>query len=144
MTEPSIRPIPAFRTHSLRHSVLRPHQSIHEMVFEDDDDPRAGHFGAFDDGEMVAVASVLPQGAAGEWRVRGMATEPRRRSRGLGGSLLAACVAHAAGHEATLVWCNVRRAAIGFYSRHGFIVEGEEFELPDIGPHVKMVLRLTR
>jgi hypothetical protein len=40
------------------------------------------------------------------------------------------------------VWCNARTPARGFYERAGFAVEGEEFELPEIGPHVLMTLAL--
>jgi hypothetical protein len=36
------------------------------------------------------------------------------------------------------VWCNARTPAAGFYGRAGFATEGEEFELPSIGPHFLM------
>ena len=39
-----------------------------------------------------------------------------------------------------MVWCNARTPARGFYERYGFVAEGEEFELPDIGPHFRMSL----
>jgi predicted GNAT family N-acyltransferase len=40
------------------------------------------------------------------------------------------------------VWCNARTPARGFYERAGFAAVGEEFALPDIGPHFLMVLLL--
>jgi predicted GNAT family N-acyltransferase len=40
------------------------------------------------------------------------------------------------------VWCNARTPAVGLYAREGFAIEGEEFELPEIGPHVVMTRSL--
>jgi len=136
----------------LRQRVLRPHQTLAEQVFDGDDDPLAGHFAAFaDDGDdrPIGIASITPEphpsgapAAAVDFRVRGMATDPERgRGTGAGGALLLACLDHARAHGATRVWCNARTPARGFYERYGFVAEGEEFELPRIGPHHVMSLR---
>jgi predicted GNAT family N-acyltransferase len=124
----------------LRQRVLRPHQTVAEQVFAGDDDPRAAHFAAYDDdGVVIGIASMTPEGGPGAFRVRGMATDPERgRGTGAGGALLMACLDHARAAGATRVWCNARTPARGFYERHGFVAQGEEFELPDIGPHLVM------
>lgn len=124
----------------LRQRVLRPHQTVAEQVFAGDADPRAAHFAAYaDDGEVIGIASITPEGGPGAFRVRGMATDPERgRGTGAGGALLMACVEHARAEGAARVWCNARTPARGFYERYGFVAEGEEFTLPDIGPHVLM------
>jgi predicted GNAT family N-acyltransferase len=70
-----------------------------------------------------------------------MATDPER-GRGTGGALLRACVDHARHEGGTRVWCNARTPARGFYEHAGFVAEGEEFALPDIGPHYLMALDL--
>ena len=36
------------------------------------------------------------------------------------------------------LWCNARLHAVGFYERQGWKVEGDEFDVPDIGPHFVM------
>ncbi len=36
------------------------------------------------------------------------------------------------------MWFNARTPAVPFYRAHGFQVRGEEFILPDIGPHYFM------
>lgn len=72
------------------------------------------------------------------WRLRGMATGPGARGQGFGSALLTACLDHAAAAGGAEVWCNARRAAMGFYRRAGFEVIGDEFEVEDIGPHVVM------
>ena len=129
----------------LRHRVLRPHQTIAEQVFDGDDDPDAAHFAAFDGAgadQVIGIASITPEGGPGAWRVRGMATDPEHgRGSGAGGALLMACLDHARARGGTRVWCNARTPARGFYARYGFVAEGEEFELSQIGPHFVMSLR---
>jgi uncharacterized protein (TIGR02453 family) len=70
-----------------------------------------------------------------------MATAPHARGRGAGTAVLDALVRHAAGRGATSVWANARTPAVSLYERAGFTVASAEFELPDIGPHVRVELR---
>jgi len=100
-------------------------------------------FGAFVGGEVVAVGLVGPEGEAGDWRIRGMATRPDARGRGAGSSVLQALVQHAIEHGATRVWCNARTCARSLYERAGFSAVSEKFDLPRIGPHYRMELALT-
>ena len=117
--------------------MLRPGQPPESVVWAGDDDPRAGHI--LIDG--LAVGSVLPQDD-GSWRVRGMATAPEARGRGLGTRVLAELLDHARQHEAALVWCNARPAAEPLYARAGFTVVSATFDVPGVGPHRRMELRL--
>ena len=61
MTSIDVRPIDPESTWSLRQSVLRPHQAIHEMEWPHDRAAEALHFGAFVDGALVGIASVVPE-----------------------------------------------------------------------------------
>jgi len=135
----TIRSVPPAQTRMLRQRILRPHQTVEELAAHEP----SGTFavGAFDGDELIAVGFVGPEGEPGAWRVRGMATAEHARRRGAGKAVLDALVAHAAVHGATRVWCNARTPARSFYERAGFVVTSEEFELPDIGPHVVMELR---
>lgn len=141
----------------LRGSVLRPGQAPDELVYPGDDHADALHAairgigaggtGAGGTGAIVGVATVAPEGhprdpRPGDWRLRGMATAPGARGRGLGAALLAACLHHARDRGGARVWCNARVTAEGFYVRAGFVAEGARFELPDIGPHVVMAVSL--
>jgi N-acetylglutamate synthase-like GNAT family acetyltransferase len=96
------------------------------------------HLGVEADGEIVAVATLVPEGGPGAWRLRGMATAPDARGRGHGVALLDACVEEAAGLGARELWCNARTGAASFYARRGFQTVGGEFDVPGIGPHVRM------
>jgi len=134
-----VRPIPLTETRTLRRRVLRPKLSVQELASHEPAGSVA--FGAFEGDELVAVGLVGRDGEEpGDWRVRGMATEPDARGRGAGTSVLRALVEHAVAHGATRVWCNARTPARRLYERAGFVVASEEFEPPDIGPHYRMEL----
>lgn len=138
-----IRPADPADVREIRHLVLRPHQRPDELVYPGDDAPDALHLGAFEDGRLVGIATIArdpPPGTSdgAAWRVRGMATMPKVRGRGIGGELLDACVEHARVRGGTLVWCNGRVPARSFYERHGFEVVRGPFEIPDTGPHVEL------
>jgi GNAT superfamily N-acetyltransferase len=71
-----------------------------------------------------------------------MATVPAVRGRGFGRALLEACFAHVRAHGGTLLWCNARVAALGFYAHLGFVAQGAQFEIVPIGPHFVMTRQL--
>jgi GNAT superfamily N-acetyltransferase len=134
------RAIPLAQTRELRQAVLRPHETIEQLAADEAPDTFA--VGAFDDGELVAVGLIAPDGEPDAWRVRGMATAPRARRRGGGRAVLDALVLYAVEHGAVRIWCNARVPAVGFYERAGMHVTSGEFELPNIGPHVVMEMRV--
>ena len=136
-----IRPVTAEDVRPIRHRVLRPEQPFESTVYPGDNLPGTVHLGAFDGDALVGIASLYrePRGGATDgWRLRGMATVPAVRGRGIGAALLDACMEHAATSDGGEVWCNARVVAIGFYLRAGFEVVSEEFEVSGIGPHVVM------
>jgi predicted GNAT family N-acyltransferase len=135
-----VRTVPAADTRPLRHLVLRPGQPAESTVYPGDDDPDTRHLAAFVDGQLVGIASIYREARSGAdivpgWRLRGMATSGEARGKGVGRALLSACLLHVAAEGGGEVWCNARAEALGFYAAAGFEVVGEEFEIPDIGPH---------
>ena len=74
------------------------------------------------------------------WQLRGMATDPAVRGTGAGLRLLTEARA-VLSVWSPVYWCNARRNAVGFYQRAGWTVVSEEFNVPDVGPHVRMVTR---
>ena len=136
--------MPAEHTRPLRHLVLRPGQPPESTIYPGDDDPDTVHFAAFEDGQLLGVASLYREPRAGAnarapaWRLRGMATAPHARGRGVGHALLAACRTHVAGEGGGELWCNARTPAAGFYAAAGFELASDEFDVPGIGPHVVM------
>ena len=132
--------MPLAQTRELRQAVLRPHETIEQVAA--DEAPDAFAVGAFDDGELIAVGLIAPDGEPGAWRVRGMATAPHARRRGGGREVLDALVRHAVEQGAQRIWCNARIPAVCFYERAGMRVTSDEFELPNIGPHVVMEMKI--
>jgi GNAT superfamily N-acetyltransferase len=141
MPELDLRSIPLAETRALRRDVLRPYMTVEELA--EHEPTGAVAFGAFQGDKLVAVGLVGPEGEAGDWRVRGMATRPDARGRGAGTKVLQALVGHAMANGAMRVWCNARTPARSLYERVGFEATSEEFETPRIGPHYRMELRAS-
>jgi GNAT superfamily N-acetyltransferase len=142
-----IRAISAAEVLQLRHTLLRPDLPADKLVYPGDLDDDAGHYGAFVDGTLVGIASVYEMGESferepGIWRLRGMAVEEHLRGRGLGARLVLATFDHARRHGGTLYWCQARTVARGFYERLGLEAVGDEFIVPNVGPHYIMRIRL--
>ncbi|HEX8002560.1 MAG TPA: GNAT family N-acetyltransferase [Mycobacteriales bacterium] len=140
-----VRVVDPEETLDLRQRVLRPHQTKDEVRAQGDGAPQLA---VYVEGRLVATANVRPEPMpgdprAGDWRLRGMASEPELRGRGFGAAALRAALDYARERGAARVWCNARTPALGFYERHGFAVVGEEFELPDAGPHYLAFVELV-
>ncbi|MFM8999890.1 MAG: GNAT family N-acetyltransferase [Actinomycetota bacterium] len=136
-----IRPIVAEATRGLRHEVLRPHEAPATIVYDHEEDPATLHLGAFAGDVLVGTGTIHPDGA-GVFRIRGMAVRDGRRGGGIGAAILDGLVVHARSRDAALIWCNARIPARAFYARAGFAAVGEEWDDPQLGPHVRMELRL--
>ncbi len=152
----SVTRVEAAAVRPLRLRVLRPGATPDEVLFAGDDAPSTIHLaglpgegeaGAHDAQAPVAIASLYLEPPPGEdapraWRLRGMAVEPGLQGRGVGGVLLDACVAHVRAQGGDILWCNARTHAAGFYLSRGFTQDGGEFDLPGVGPHYQMRLRV--
>jgi GNAT superfamily N-acetyltransferase len=144
--KPEVHPIAAAQTLPLRSAVLRPGRPLESAIFVGDEIPETYHFGAFLHGEIVGVVSLFasppPFPCQNEelWQLRGMAVEPSLQKKGIGKELVRACIAFA---EDRLLWCNARSSAVSFYVGNGFETRGEEFDIPDVGPHFVMVYKPT-
>ena len=116
-------------TYPLRLAVLRHDTPTKDVTFAEDTDPGAIHLGLRVDGELVATSTWIPRPHNGQPAVqlRGMATAHRLQGTGLGGLLLEAGCTRAAATGVQLVWARARDAALDFYLRHDFQVEGDGF-----------------
>jgi predicted GNAT family N-acyltransferase len=142
-----VRQISAAETVPLRHAVLRPGRPVETAFFAGDDLASTKHFGAFRNGRLLCVASLyeaelLDEPGVAAIQLRGMATATEAQRTGLGRALVLGCVAFAREKGARLLWCNARTYAEGFYSKLGFEIVGDEFDIPDVGPHYRMKLIL--
>lgn len=143
-----IEPIPATATRSLRHRILRPTEPESSVIYPTDDAAEAVHFGAVIGDTLSAVASMNREAPADVsdptlWRLRGMATSPEVRRKGCGAALVRACIEHVSQRGGGVIWCNARTTASPFYVAQGFSVEGDAFEMPNIGLHYRMKLAVA-
>ncbi|HZK81548.1 MAG TPA: GNAT family N-acetyltransferase [Humisphaera sp.] len=78
------------------------------------------------------------------WQLRGMATSPEYRGKGLGRAMLALADNDLLADPLIprMLWCNARVPAVGFYETLGWTVVSHEFEIPTAGPHVRMVRKI--
>jgi GNAT superfamily N-acetyltransferase len=138
------RRISADETIPIRWAVLRPGFPRETAVFGGDEDPTTLHLGVFYDGVLSGVASIyladVPDAPlGGEARqLRGMATIPEVRGLGCGRALLDACVNAARSDGSRWLWCNARTSAEKFYANLGWETFTGEFDIPTVGPHVRM------
>jgi len=123
----------------LRHRVLRAGRPRETARFSGDDEPDARHWVARIDREVIGVVTVIrrryPDGDGPGWQLRGMAVDASQQGRGIGAAMLRAVEAEVA----EPMWCNARTSAAGFYARHGWQQRGDTFEIPEVGPHVRMI-----
>jgi GNAT superfamily N-acetyltransferase len=137
--------ISAQDTYPLRQQMLVPTHELKKAKFENDDDEDISfHLGAFSDSKLVSVASFFYErnpifSDLHQYQLRGMATLPDYQAQGLSSELLSFAFPIIKQNFCTLLWCNARVSAIGFYEKVGFKkFNGEVFEIDEIGPHVLM------
>jgi predicted GNAT family N-acyltransferase len=113
--------------------------------FPNDTETTTVHFCANLGGAIVCCATFLVSEWEGRpaYQLRGMATETSVRGRGIGARLLAFAEEYLMTHSRIrILWCNARSRAVPFYKKQGWDVVSDEFDVPNVGPHVKMRKRL--
>ncbi|MFO1445346.1 GNAT family N-acetyltransferase [Bacillus sp. Bva_UNVM-123] len=143
-----VRTIKPEMTYSLRHSVLRPHQTIDDCKYETDHEDGAFHIGAFYEGKLISIASFCLERNPDfpddkQYRLRGMATLEDYRKLGAGRAIVAYFESLIKDKEVHLIWCKARTTVQAYYNKLGFIEQGEVFDYPPIGPHIVMYKKLT-
>lgn len=127
--------------------MLRPNGTLEDCIFQGDNDELTFHLGAFVDKKLVSVASFyfeknnhFPD--ENQYRLRGMATLPDHQGQGLSSALLRTAFPVIKQNQCTLLWCNAREKAMGFYKKVGFQSIGDFFTIPHIGKHILMSIKI--
>lgn len=142
-----IKFIPLDDVFDVRNIVLREGKMpAGEPRFPSDDVGGAFHLGYFDGDKLVCVASFHPE-PYGEfngtgYQLRGMATLEEYRGKSIGNQILIFAIVYLRGQKGNYVWCNARKKAVKFYDSIGFETISKEFEIPNIGPHYVMYLKI--
>lgn len=140
-------PVSSAEVIPVRHAVLRQGKPVATCYFQGDDESTTQHWGAWENGLLIGVASVyaVPRPDAPsdrESQLRGMAILPEHQGKSIGKWLLTALESAQKAAGVARIWCNARTAAVPFYERLGYVREGNEFEIPEVGPHWRMVKTL--
>ncbi len=134
-------------TLDLRSSELRWGLDRSLCGFEGDDEPGSFHVGYFQNEVLVSIATFHKQPREGfsgtGYQLRGMVTHPDFQGNGIGNQLLNFSIVYLRGQKTNYIWCNARKIAYKFYQGIGFEFISEEFELPKIGPHRVMYLKIN-
>jgi len=135
-------------TLALRSAVLRNNKPFTECVLPTDDAAGIFHLGYYEEGQLICIGTFFPEDypgyGKGGVRLRGMATDPAFAGQGFGARLIKFAINELTSAKASYIWCNARKTAVGFYSKLGFEIVSEEFEVAGIGPHFNMLIRLSK
>ena len=142
-----IKFIPVEALLAIRNEVLRDNRlTLDECRWDSDSLAAAFHLGYYVNDELACIASFHPQ-SYGEfsgmgYQLRGMATIEKYRGQGIGNQLLNFALTYLRGQKVNYVWCNARTKALKFYKNLGFEVISDEFEVPVIGPHYVLYIKI--
>lgn len=131
----------------LRNEVLREGTlTLNECRFPNDDAEEAFHLGYYAGEELACVASFHPKGYEGyegkAYQLRGMATAAQHRGKGMGNMVVNFAITYLRGQKVNYMWCNARKVAVPFYMGTGFEVISPVFDVPGIGPHYVMYVKI--
>ncbi len=118
---------------ALRIEVFVVEQGVPVELEWDEADEVSIHAVAYDDeGQPVATGRLLPDGHIGRMAVRKSA-----RGQGIGAEVLRALLAEAKRLAYRELILHAQTHAVGFYLKHGFAIDGNEFTEAGI-PHYRM------
>lgn len=142
-----IRFIQVEDTLAIRNEILRGGKlTLDQCRFPGDEVETTFHLGYFDNENLVCIATFHQQNHerfdGKGYQLRGMATLEEYRGRGIGNQLVNFAIVYLRGQKANYIWCNARKTALKFYIDLGFEVISDEFEVPVIGPHRVLYLKI--
>lgn len=132
----------------IRHRVLRIGKPISSCHFDADKDSTSFHFAACHQNNVIGCVSLMKKSHqhfedSEVYQLRGMAVLPEFQSQHVGQLLLQNAEAFLKLKHINLIWCNVRIKAMRFYEKNHYQHIGNEFDIPEVGPHVLMYKPLT-
>jgi GNAT superfamily N-acetyltransferase len=148
----TIKEISSLETHQVRLPVLRKGMTREDCIFKGDDLETTIHLGAFQNSQIVGVATFLVKSntdiqsnaphAAIMYQLRGMGVLENNQGQGIGAELIKYAEHKLKDMNAAVLWFHARTSALEFYNKMGYKVLGEQIHLEPAGPHFKMYKEL--
>ena len=143
----TIKNIRAEDCYELRQKVVRKDLSIEDCEFEQDSLDSCFHLGAVVEGKVIGIATFFEEEEVNfpdkkTYRLRGMATDSAFHGKGIGKAVLQKSFEQLREKQVEILWCNAREIAFPFYEKLGFSYFSDLFDIPKVGPHKKMFIRL--
>lgn len=128
---------------SIRQSVLREGKPLEACIFDGDDLETTFHTGLFFQNSLVAVASFMKNLHAlfiekSQFQLRGMAVLKEFQGQGFGHHILNFGESLLIDQGVELIWCNARKIAVPFYQKNNYSIQGDPFNIRNIGIHYVM------
>lgn len=144
-----VRYITLTETFPTRSAALRNGAAFSECAIPEDNMENSFHLGYEMEGEIIGTASFFPVGLEKEegqgFQLRLMGVIPQYQKKGIGKDILLEGIELLkARKDITYLWCNARMYAMPFYENMGMMCDSEEFDIPKIGPHKRMILHFEK
>ncbi len=143
-----IKLVEAIEVYPLRQKVLRPGRTYDERVFDGDELDSTFHVAAINEENVIGVASMMKRKLDAfpdvlyTYQLRGMAVDPVAQGEGIGRQMILFSERFLRKLIIRYLWFNARVSAVAFYQKMGYTKLGDEFEVPEIGTHIKMYKEL--
>lgn len=120
----------------LRYELFFKEHSLDPSIMDDEYEAVSCHIGIFQKERLVAYGRLTKK-ENGSFMISQTVVQPSSQSNGLGRIIVNYMLQLVGDSD---VWLNARLVAVGFYSKLGFQVIGNEFVTPNTGvKHIKMV-----
>ncbi len=132
----------------IRQAVLWQHKSVENCGIAPDELESTFHVGAIDEsGKVIGTSTFIQEShsafdAKKQYRLRAMATAPNTQGQGLGKQIITQAIKELKEKGIDLLWCDARLNACGFYEKLNFKIKGAVYQVPEIGPHKLMFIKL--
>ena len=143
-----IRKVKASNIRTIRHRNLRQGKPYSTTSYKRDEENNTFHLACILNKEIISCATFYPENNKlfpnqKAYRLRGMATDNNYRKRGIGKKIMLQAFEEIKKGGGTLLWCNARLVAVEFYKKIGLKIIGEQFDIPEIGPHYLMYKKIN-
>ena len=140
-----IKEIEAEQTYPLRLNVLKTNDK-YQYKYQGDFDKSTKHLGIYNKDFLIGIVTIIPNEhpklPKNAIQLRGMAVLPEYQKKGIGKLLLEEVEKRYS--SKSIIWCNARDYAVGFYKSLGFTIFGEKFYIKNVCDHFVMYKRLNQ